>query len=136
MWTLHIAMCTYAHWFYPVSMDYGLSVRTAVRGHAISGLPHKPATIFHGYIVRSLSFSLQRRSLFFSVPLVSSLVRNPVSIEERFNPDESTRASARKRGRVKSPYYSGEGGYFPRFYTCPSTRLYERGRDSAIFVHS
>jgi len=49
------------------------------------------------------SLSLYNASLFFSVPLFTSLVRNPVSIEERFSPDESTWTSARKRGRVKSP---------------------------------
>lgn len=91
--------------FYPVSMDYGLSVRTAVCGHAISGLPHEPATIFHGYIVRvrSPSFHSARVSSPLSL-LFTSLVRNPISIEERFNPDESTRASSRKRGKVKSPF--------------------------------
>lgn len=62
-------------------MDYGLSVRTA--GHAITGLPHEPATIFHGYIVRA-PLPFHSADLFFSVPLFTSLVRNPVSIEEQF----------------------------------------------------
>jgi len=57
---------------------------------------------FSTVILYALSFSLQCQP-FFSVPLFTSLVRNPVSIEERFNPDESTWTSARKRGRVKSP---------------------------------
>ena len=67
-----------------VSVDYGLSMHTVVRGHAISGLPHEPATIFHGYIVRILFLFIQYQSLFLCPSLFTSLVRNPISIEERF----------------------------------------------------
>lgn len=63
----------------PVSMDHGLSAR-----HAISGLPHESVMI-----LRALLLLFTPLALFSS--FYYSLVRNPVSIEERFNPGESTR---------------------------------------------
>lgn len=68
----------------PVSMDYGLS--DTLRGHPISRLPHEPVMILSAIIFRASLLLFLRRWPLFSVARFTSLVRNPVSIEERFNP--------------------------------------------------
>lgn len=73
----------------------------AVRRHAISGLQRGRATIFRSYIqLRALLLhsAWPLFSLSLSLFLFASLVRNPVSIKERFNPGESTRTGAQKGG--------------------------------------